>query len=62
MGGRPTMAAARGPITLKAAPVQLKPLQLDPMTVADDDDFLGLVAAEKNLPDFIKQGLPLLYT
>ena len=61
MGGRPTMAAARGPITLKAAPVQLKPLQLDPMTVADDTDFLSLVATEKNLPDFVKQGLPLLY-
>ena len=55
------MAAARGPITLKAAPVQLKPLQLDPMTVADDTDFLSLVATEKNLPDFVKQGLPLLY-
>lgn len=60
MGGRPTMAAARGPVTPRA-PVQLKPLQLDPLTMADDADFLTLVAAEKNLPDFIKQGLPQLY-
>ena len=62
MEGRPTMAEAKGPIELEAAPVELKPLELDPLTVADDADFLTRVAAEKNLPDFIKQGLPLLYS
>jgi cytosine/adenosine deaminase-related metal-dependent hydrolase len=60
MGGRPTMAAARGPVSRKA-PVKLKPLKLDAMTVADDADFLTRVAAARNLPDYIKQGLPLLY-
>jgi len=60
MGGQPTMTDARGP-DVKKAPVELKPLKLDAMTVADDADFLTRVATAKNLPDYIKQGLPLLY-
>ena len=62
MGGRPTMSDARGPLVLSKAAVKLKPLQLDAMTVADDADFLTRVAEAKNLPDYIKQGLPLLYS
>lgn len=61
MKGRPTMAEAKGPVTLKVAPVQLKSLQLDSMTVVDDGEFLTDVAKQKNLPEYIKQGLPLLY-
>ena len=56
------MAAAKGPTALKAAPRKLKPLQLDPITVVDDPDFLGLIAQEVNLPAFIKQSLPSLYS
>ncbi len=60
MGGQPTMADARGP-AVKKAPVELKPLKLDAITVADDSDFFTRVATAKNLPDYIKKGLPLLY-
>ncbi len=37
------------------------PLELDPLTVADDDSFLKQIAQEKNLPDAVKQGLKELY-
>ena len=56
------MVAAKGPTALKAAPVKLKPLQLDPITVVDDPGFLGLIAQEANLPAFVKEGLPSLYS
>lgn len=39
----------------------IQPLTLDPLTVADDPEFLTNIAAERNLPDFIKHGLPKLY-
>jgi hypothetical protein len=39
----------------------LEPLPLDALTVASDPTFLTRVAAQKNLPDYIKQGLPALY-
>jgi cytosine/adenosine deaminase-related metal-dependent hydrolase len=61
MKGRSTMAAAKGPSALKGPPPRLKPLDLDPLTVVDDPDFLALIAKEINLPAFIKAGLPLLY-
>jgi 5-methylthioadenosine/S-adenosylhomocysteine deaminase len=62
MFGRPTMAAAKGPAVLKAGPLKLKSLKLDSLTVADDADFLDLIAREKNLPAFVKEGLPQLYS
>jgi len=61
MMGRPTMAAARGPIATKAGPPKLIPLELDPITAVDDSDFLGRLGQEANLPAFVKEGLPLLY-
>jgi 5-methylthioadenosine/S-adenosylhomocysteine deaminase len=61
MEGRPTMAEAKGPTPLETTPVELKSLELDPLTVADDPDFLTQLATEKNLPEFVKEGLPLLY-
>lgn len=61
MFGRPTMAAAKGAALLKAGPLKLKSLQLDPVTVVDDPNFLDLIAQETNLPAFVKNGLPLLY-
>jgi cytosine/adenosine deaminase-related metal-dependent hydrolase len=39
----------------------LGPLELDAITVADDAGFLPAIQQQKNLPDFIKTGLPQLY-
>jgi cytosine/adenosine deaminase-related metal-dependent hydrolase len=39
----------------------LEPLALDPLTVADDKEFLERIQQEQNLPAPIKQGLPTLY-
>jgi len=39
----------------------LKPIQLDPLTVADDADFLDLIAQQPNLPTSIRSGLSSLY-
>jgi len=36
----------------------LGPLELDAITVADDAGFLPAIQQQKNLPDFIKTGLP----
>ena len=58
--GHPTMTEARGKVAAKD-PV-LQPLTLDPITVADDGDFLDEIGKETNLPDYVKEGLPQLYT
>jgi len=60
INGHETMMAAKGQ-GIKAAPVKLKALDLDPVTVVDDESFLPLIKKEKNLPDFMKEGLPALY-
>ena len=39
----------------------LEPLELDPLTVADDRDFLATIDAEPNLPDYLAPGLRRLY-
>jgi 5-methylthioadenosine/S-adenosylhomocysteine deaminase len=46
-----------------AAPLStiLEPLDLDPITVADDARFLDQIGTERNLPEFIKAGLKTLY-
>jgi hypothetical protein len=46
-----------------AAPISslLSPVELDPLTVADDPTFLDHVAAEINLPDSVAPGLRRLY-
>ena len=59
LGGHPTMAEAKGKVAAKD-PV-LKPLKLDPITVVDDSDLLDAIRNEKNLPDYVKEGLPQLY-
>jgi len=38
----------------------LQPLGLDPLTVADDPDLLPALARERNLPQFVKDGLASL--
>ncbi len=39
----------------------VQPMDLDPITVADDALFLSRLAAAHNLPDFVKAGLPPMY-
>jgi hypothetical protein len=39
----------------------VKPMKLDPLTVADDDDFLAQIAAQPNVPQPISQQLAQLY-
>jgi hypothetical protein len=39
----------------------LEPVELDEITVEDDDEFFGRLALQLNLPNFIKTGLPPLY-
>jgi imidazolonepropionase-like amidohydrolase len=62
----PGTHAPTGPTLVAAAVTKplsqlLKPLELDHLTVADDPDFLMRIAAAKNLPAFLKTGLPTLY-
>jgi hypothetical protein len=56
--GELTMPVVKG-ATLSA--VQLKSLKLDPLTVADDGDFLNTIQGEMNVPSFVKEGLKGLY-
>ena len=39
----------------------LQPLELDPLSVVDDPDFLPALATQRNLPQFVKDGLSTLY-
>lgn len=39
----------------------LGPLELDPLTVADDPDFLDRLTRQPNLPDYLKKALPDLF-
>ena len=51
------------PIATAAPPLSaiLKPVKLDPLTVADDDKFLNLMTQQPNVPGPIKNGLRGLY-
>ena len=51
------------PVTERAVPLSqlLAPLELDPLTVVDDDRFFDRLAQQPNLPDDVKQHLPQLY-
>ena len=58
------LEAAREQVRLAAGvPLSqvLEPLELDALTVADDKTFLDRLTQQRNLPDFIKQGLSTLY-
>jgi cytosine/adenosine deaminase-related metal-dependent hydrolase/C-terminal processing protease CtpA/Prc len=56
------IAAANG-IDLAAEPYAfwVSPMTLDPITVADDAQHLRILVGARNLPDFVKKGLPDLY-
>ena len=45
----------------RAVAPDIAPTTLDPLTVADDADFFDTVAAEPNLPEFLRTGLAELY-
>lgn len=55
-----------GPLDHAAAPVEplsamLVPIELDPLTVADDPSWLKQLETERNLPDYLLPGLRTLY-
>ena len=54
----PTRRAAE---TAKPLSQILQPLELDPLSVVDDPDFLPALATQRNLPQFVKDGLSTLY-
>jgi len=64
-GPRDFTGPERAPrVIAKAAPPLssiLKPVTLDPLTVADDDNFLTAIAQQPNVPEPIKLGLARLY-
>jgi len=55
--------AVRGAALATAQPLSkiLKPVQLDPLTVADDGDFLDAIEQQPNVPPSIRSGLRELY-
>lgn len=57
-----TLTGELPPAVAAAEPLSqiLGPLELDPLTVADDPDFLDRLSAQPNLPDAVKQGLSVL--
>ena len=55
-GPRRAVAAATQPLSQI-----LEPLELDPLSVVDDPDFLSALAMQRNLPQFVKDGLSALY-
>jgi 5-methylthioadenosine/S-adenosylhomocysteine deaminase len=56
-----TGATRRAAVAAKPLSEILQPLELDPLTVVDDPDFLAALVMQRNLPQFIKDGLPPLY-
>jgi hypothetical protein len=39
----------------------LQPITLDPLTVADDPNFLPTIATQANVPEAVRAGLAKLY-
>jgi hypothetical protein len=63
LGGVVTGPTDRTVAAAHAAPVSslLGPVELDPLTVADDSTWLQRVAGETNLPEYLAPGLTALY-
>jgi hypothetical protein len=53
----------RGLLRATSAPLStiLKPITLDPLTVADDPNFLLEIASQPNVPEAVRNGLARLY-
>ena len=49
----PDFFAARASVPLSSI---LQPIKLDPLTVADDPNYLNLIATQPNLPEAIRAG------
>jgi cytosine/adenosine deaminase-related metal-dependent hydrolase len=62
-GPRDFTGPKRVSTSASAAPLSkiLGPIALDPLTVADDPDFLSKIADEPNVPDPVRAGLAQLY-
>jgi 5-methylthioadenosine/S-adenosylhomocysteine deaminase len=62
-GPRDFTGPARAAVAAAAAPLStiLKPITLDPLTVADDGDFLTAIEHQPNVPEPIRNGLRALY-
>jgi hypothetical protein len=54
----PDLFAARASAALSTI---LQPIKLDPLTVADDPNFLSIIAAQPNVPEVIRTRLAKLY-
>ena len=54
----PDLQAARAAVLLSSL---LQPIELDPLTVADDSNFLAEIAKQPNLPEAVRTGLAKLY-
>ncbi len=54
----PDLFAARASVPLSTI---LQPIKLDPLTVADDPNYLPIIAAQPNVPEAIRAGLAKLY-
>jgi hypothetical protein len=39
----------------------VKPIQLDPLTIVDDDDYVHVMTQQRNLPQYVKVALPEFY-
>jgi 5-methylthioadenosine/S-adenosylhomocysteine deaminase len=59
--GQLTGPMRRAAVAAKPLSQILQPLKLDPLTVVEDPDFLPALATQRNLPQFVKDGLPPLY-
>jgi len=60
----PGLRDAAGPMTITAAavaPEDLPTLTLDPLTVVDHRGFLAAITAQRNLPQYVKDGLEKMY-
>jgi hypothetical protein len=64
-GPRDFTGSVRAPraITKASPPLSaiLKPVKLDPLTVADDDNFLNRMKNQPNVPGPVKNGLGAFY-
>jgi hypothetical protein len=56
----PSRVLRAGAVTKPLSQV-LGPIRLDPLTVADDDQYLPSLAGQKNLPEAVKGALAALY-
>jgi hypothetical protein len=61
--GAPTAEPSPAELAELATPLPdlLEPLELDPLTVVGDNDFVESLADQRNLPDFVAEAVPGLY-